>query len=102
MAATKTRRVCLNGHTFYKCSDCPTCPTCEATHTPQTSFLAELGAPARRALEHRGITTLTALATYSERELLTLHGMGPRSLPTLRNALRRQGLAFKDASDTQS
>ncbi len=97
MAATTTRRVCPNGHTFYKRSDCPTCPTCEATQMPETGFLAELSAPARRALEHIGVTTLTTLATYSERELLQLHGMGPRSLPTLRNALRRQGLAFKDA-----
>ncbi len=102
MAAAKTRRVCSEGHTFYKSSDCPTCPTCEATHTPATGFLAELGAPAQRALEHIGVTTLTALATYSEREILTLHGMGPRSLPTLRNALRRQGLAFKDAPDRES
>lgn len=102
MTATKTRRVCPEGHTFYKSSDCPTCPTCQATHTPETGFLAELGAPARRALEHIGVTTLTALATYSEREILRLHGMGPRSLPTLRNALRRQGLAFKDAPDRES
>jgi len=102
MVVTKNRRVCPEGHTFYKSSDCPTCPTCEATHTPETGFLAELSAPARRALEHIGVTTLTTLATYSEREILTLHGMGPRSLPILRNALRRHGLAFKDAVDGES
>lgn len=78
MAATKTRRVCPNDHIFYKSSDCLTCPTCEADTKPETGFLAELSAPARNALEHHGITTLNALATYSEREILKLHGMGPR------------------------
>ena len=95
-ATTKTRRVCPTGHTLYKRSDCP---TCDAAHMPETGFLAELGALARRALEHIGVTTLTALATYSEHKILTLHGMGPRSLPTLRNALLRNGLTFKDVPD---
>lgn len=93
--ATRTKRICPNGHTFYKSSDCPACPTCEAENTPETGFLAELGAPARRALESQGITTLTALADYSEREILRLHGIGPASIPTLKKALERQGLAFK-------
>jgi hypothetical protein len=49
-------------------------------------------------LEAKGITTLTELATYSEREILKLHGMGPRSIPTLRKALMDVGLSFKNAS----
>ena len=98
MASTKkTRRVCPKGHTFYKSSDCPTCPTCEAESKPETGFLAELSNPARNALEHEGITTLTELARYSEREILKLHGIGPRSIPTLKNALLRKGLSFRDA-----
>ena len=95
MAAPKTRRVCPNGHIFYKSSECLTCPTCAAATTPESGFLAELSAPARSALEHQGISTLTDLATYSEREILKLHGMGPRSMPTLRNALLRKGLSFR-------
>jgi DNA-directed RNA polymerase alpha subunit len=94
----KTLRICPQGHTFYKSSDCPTCPTCEADTKPETGFLSKLSNPARSALEAKGITTLTELATYSEREILKLHGMGPRSIPTLRKALMDVGLSFKNAS----
>ena len=97
---SKTRRVCPNGHTFYKSSDCPTCPTCEAENAPASGFLAALSAPARRAQESIGATTLTELARYSEREILQLHGMGPRSMPTLRQELLSEGLTFRDATDT--
>ena len=63
---------------------------------PDADFLSKLASPARNALKHQGITTLTELAKYSEREILKLHGMGPRSLPTLRKALMTAGLSFKD------
>ena len=52
-------------------------------------------APARRALEHRGIQTVEELSKYSEKEILKLHGMGPASLPKLRKALEESGLSFK-------
>jgi predicted RecB family nuclease len=97
----KTLRVCPKGHTFYKSTDCPTCPTCQAENKPETGFLAELSNPARSALEHKGITTLTELAKYSEREIMKLHGIGPRSIPTLRNALEAAGLSFRDAQDSK-
>lgn len=58
-------------------------------------FLTLLSNPARRALEHQGITTLQELAKYSEREILQLHGIGPSSMPKLRGALQSQGLSFK-------
>ena len=95
----KTLRMCPKGHRFHKSTDCPTCPICEAENKPASGFLSELGSPARNALIHKGITTLTELATYSEREILAFHGMGPRSIPTLRNALLTVGLSFKDAQD---
>lgn len=58
-------------------------------------FLALLSNPARRALEHQGITSLQELAKYTEREILQLHGIGPSSMPKLRSALHSQGLSFK-------
>ena len=61
-------------------------------------FLANLSAPARRALEGKGITSIRELAKYSEKELLGLHGFGPASIPTLRSALEAEGLAFKSSS----
>jgi DNA-directed RNA polymerase alpha subunit len=90
-----TLRTCPQGHTFYKTSDCPTCPECESARKPESGFLATLSAPARRALEHEGITTVKKLAAKREKEILALHGMGPASLPKLRAALKAAGLTFK-------
>ena len=91
----KNLRTCSKGHSYYKSSDCPTCPTCEQERKPESGFLSLLSAPARRALENNGITTLQQLAAYSEKEILQFHGMGPASLPKLREALKTNGLSFK-------
>ena len=92
--SAKRLKICEKGHKFYKSSDCPTCPICAAEEKPETGFLALLGRPARAALQEAGISTLTELSNHSEREILKLHGMGPKSLPTLRQALHDAGLAF--------
>ncbi|WP_377890216.1 RNA polymerase alpha subunit C-terminal domain-containing protein [Alkalihalobacillus sp. R86527] len=89
------KRVCDRGHTYYKSSDCPTCPICENERKPDRGFLSVLSAPARRALENNGITSLQTLSTYSEKEVLTFHGMGPSSIPKLKEALKDRGLSFK-------
>ena len=90
----KQLKVCERGHKFYKSSDCPTCPICAAQDKPESGFLSLLSGPARGALEHAGISTLTELSKHSEREVLALHGMGPKSLPTLRQALQDAGMTF--------
>lgn len=64
--------------------------------TSPDDFLSRLGGPARRTLENSGITTVQKLSTYTEKEILALHGMGPASLPKLREALQEQGLSFKE------
>ncbi|MBM7586056.1 putative RecB family nuclease [Bacillus pakistanensis] len=92
----KSLRTCSKGHKYYKSSDCPTCPVCEQERKPEGGFLSLLSAPARRALENNGITTLQKLSTYSEKEILQFHGMGPASLPKLRTALQTKGLSFKN------
>ncbi len=92
--AKKGQRTCPNGHRFIKSSDCPTCPYCEAARAPTDGWMAKLAAPARRALEHAGISTLKQLAERNEHELLALHGFGPATLPMLRNELRTVGLQF--------
>jgi DNA-directed RNA polymerase alpha subunit len=92
----KNQKVCSKGHAYYKSSDCPTCPICEKERKPESGFLALLSAPARRALENNEVTTLEKLSTYSEKEILQFHGMGPASLPKLRAALKEIGLSFKD------
>lgn len=90
-----TLKICEKGHKFYKSSDCPVCPVCEETRKPKKGFMAELAAPARRALENSGITTLKKLADYSEKDILKLHGMGKSSIPKLKEALRNEGYSFK-------
>lgn len=91
-------RTCPKGHAFRQSSDCPTCPVCEAARKPASGFLAELSAPARRALERSGIDSLTKLAKRSEREILDLHGVGPSTLPKLRRSLAAAGLGFRTGS----
>jgi uncharacterized protein YdhG (YjbR/CyaY superfamily) len=56
--------------------------------------MAKLAAPARRALEHAGISTLKELAERGEKELLALHGFGPATLPILLKELDAAGFQF--------
>jgi predicted RecB family nuclease len=95
MTLNENVKICNNGHTFVKKSDCPTCPVCEKEWKPDTGFLSVLSSPARRALANNGITTLEELAGFSEKEVLAFHGMGPSSIPKLRKALGEKGLGFK-------
>lgn len=91
----KTLRTCSKGHRYFKTSDCPTCPICEEERKPKDGFLSLLSAPARRALENNGITTLKQLSKFSEEEILKFHGLGKASLPKLREALAEKNLSFK-------
>jgi predicted RecB family nuclease len=95
MATQGTPRICENGHHFFKTSDCPVCPFCEQERKPQEGFLSLLSAPARRALEHAGILTLSSLAGRSEGEILAMHGIGPSTMPKLRKALAAKKLRFR-------
>lgn len=96
MALEKTLRICDHGHRYYKSSDCPTCPVCNKEQTPHRGFLRELSAPARNALLAEQIDTLEKLSRYSEKDVLALHGVGPSSMPVLRQHLAQAGLAFKN------
>lgn len=91
----KELRTCSKGHNYYKSSDCPVCPKCEQESKRDNGFLSLLSAPARRALENNGITSLEKLSKFSEKEILQLHGIGPASLPSLRSTLEENGLSFK-------
>lgn len=56
--------------------------------------LPTIGAPATRALASVGITSLRDLAGRSRAELAALHGMGPKALGILDEALAVHGLAL--------
>jgi len=62
----------------------------------QVRDLPKISAPAQRALESIGITTLKQLTAVTEAELLMLHGMGPNALGKLRQALAERGLSFRE------
>jgi hypothetical protein len=93
--AVKKLKTCSNGHQYYKSSDCPVCPICEKQHKPEGGFLSVVSAPASRALENKGISTLKQLSKYNEDEILSSHGMGPGSIPKLISELEKAGLSFQ-------
>jgi hypothetical protein len=53
-----------------------------------------LAKPAQRALAAAGYTSLEQLSQISEAELRRLHGMGPKAIEQLRQALAAGGLTF--------
>lgn len=69
----------------------------KSTSNLQSDFPPGVSQPALRALHGAGIQRLEQLTTCSEAELLKLHGMGPKALGVLRQALEARGLKF--ASD---
>ncbi len=54
-----------------------------------------IGRPATQALAFAGITTLAQVAELTEAELRAMHGVGPRAVRILREALRANGQSFK-------
>jgi hypothetical protein len=60
----------------------------------QIGDLPPIGRPANSALLAAGITTLEQITTHSQRELLAMHGVGPRAIRILEAALEERGLTF--------
>lgn len=59
------------------------------------SNFPKIGRPATQALEAAGYTNLKQLTKVTEVELAQLHGMGPKALGILLEALTAEGLSFK-------
>jgi hypothetical protein len=53
-----------------------------------------IGAPATRALTAAGYTNLRQLANVPVADLKKLHGVGPKALRLLQEALEQQGLSL--------
>ncbi|MBA2938259.1 DNA-binding protein [Paenibacillus sp. CGMCC 1.16610] len=64
----------------------------------EQSDLPKLSNPALRALTGAGYHKLEQLSNTTEKEIMKLHGMGPKSLDPLRRALAEKGLTFADES----
>lgn len=55
----------------------------------------KLSEPAQRALAEAGILTLGDVIHWSIRDLLALHGVGPKTIRTLAPLLESLGLSLK-------
>jgi len=62
--------------------------------TPEVGLPKEIGAPATRALVAAGYTRLAQLANVPIAELRQLHGVGPRALTRLQEALEQHGMSL--------
>jgi DNA-directed RNA polymerase alpha subunit len=51
----------------------------------------KISAPAHRALANENITTIEQLSTYTEKQLLQLHGFGPKAIAIL----KEKGVQFR-------
>lgn len=68
----------------------------KSTPAQPASDFPKIGEPARRALEEAGYTRLEQLPGVRATDLLRLHGVGPKALRLLREALAEKGLTFMD------
>ncbi|GAB1824046.1 helix-hairpin-helix domain-containing protein [Herbidospora sp. RD11066] len=58
--------------------------------------LPSIGRPATQALAGVNCHTLEDVTRHTSRELLALHGMGPKGIRILTEALTAAGLSFRD------
>jgi predicted flap endonuclease-1-like 5' DNA nuclease len=56
----------------------------------------EIGKTAARELAHNGIDSLDKVARHSRKELLAIHGVGPKAIRILGEALSARGLDYQD------
>ena len=61
---------------------------------PETGLPRSIGAPATRALTAAGYTEISQLAGVPAAELAKLHGVGPKALRLLQEALHERGLSL--------
>ena len=57
--------------------------------------LPKIGKPAERALASIGVARLEQVAKLTEQELSALHGMGPKAIGILREALKARGKTLR-------
>jgi predicted flap endonuclease-1-like 5' DNA nuclease len=70
--------------------------TTQANQPQQNELPRGIGRPATNALNLAGYFRLEQLAGVREADLLKLHGVGPKAIRVLKEALKDKGLAFAD------
>ncbi|MEK3934470.1 DNA-binding protein [Sporosarcina sp. FSL W7-1349] len=67
--------------------------------TVQNDLPAGLAKPALRALAEARIVSLEQLSAMTASDLSQLHGIGPKALQQLREAMAHKGMAFMGESE---
>jgi hypothetical protein len=67
----------------------------ESTHPNRAAFPVGMSGPALQALSVAGVRSIADLERWTEAELLALHGMGPKGIRVLRDALAAAGRRFR-------
>lgn len=62
----------------------------------QIGDLPRIGRPANSALLAAGVSTLAEVATLGRRNLLAMHGIGPKAVRILSESLAEQGIEFAE------
>ncbi|ASZ12295.1 hypothetical protein KTO58_13240 [Chitinophaga pendula] len=63
-------------------------------HVPGSTPLPKIGQPATRALNAAGYYTLEQVSGTTSRQLLAMHGIGPKAIRILEEAFKLHGLSF--------
>ncbi len=64
-----------------------------------TEFTSAIGRTARRQLALDGFTTYAQLTGVTPRQLLAIHGVGPKAVRILGDELAVRGLSFAEHAD---
>ena len=62
----------------------------------QIGDLPRIGRPANSALLAAGVSTLAEVAKIGRRNLLAMHGIGPKAVRILSESLAEQGIEFAE------
>ena len=62
----------------------------------ETEFPHAIGKVAKRELAHHGYTRYAELTKVTAKELLAIHGVGPKAVRILGEELKARGQRFKD------
>jgi hypothetical protein len=63
--------------------------------SPKHDF-PKIGMPATNAFLHLGYTRLKQLTTLTEKEALSIHGVGPKAVGILKEAFKTRGWSFAE------
>jgi DNA-directed RNA polymerase alpha subunit len=63
----------------------------------KSGFDIKLAAPALRALSAAGIADITDLTKWTEKDLSSLHGIGPNAIAAIKKSMKEKKISFKSS-----